>query len=126
MGHKIALVVAVEHYSHTEIPQVVYAEADAVGFSDAIALHGYKVQATLLDSKPRKLALNPIFVAGSSGCSRMTNSFSIMPGTGFPTAGTISSHATTPIQMTWKGQAQASNGFLISLRKVRASALQCS
>lgn len=57
MGHKIALVVAVEHYSHTEIPQVVYAKADAAGFSDAIALHGYKVQATLLDSKATKASI---------------------------------------------------------------------
>src|SRR5260370_1574 len=54
MGDKIALVVAVEKYSHKTIPIVDYAEADAKGFASAIALHGYQTYELVPSSKATK------------------------------------------------------------------------
>jgi hypothetical protein len=57
MADKIALIVAVEHYSDSRIPMVRYAEADAKEFGSAVSLHGYKIQTMLLSSKATKSSM---------------------------------------------------------------------
>jgi hypothetical protein len=57
MGHKIALVTAVEKYSHKTIPSVDYAEADAKGFASAIALHGYQAYELAPSSRATKSSI---------------------------------------------------------------------
>jgi uncharacterized caspase-like protein len=57
MGDKIAIVIAVERYRDSRIQKVDYAEADAKGFADALGLHGYKVQETLIDAHATKSSM---------------------------------------------------------------------
>ncbi|HXW92440.1 MAG TPA: caspase family protein, partial [Terriglobales bacterium] len=57
MGHKIALVTAVEKYSNKHISQVDFAEADAKGFASAIALHGYCLSELAPSAKATKTTI---------------------------------------------------------------------
>ncbi len=57
MADKIALIVAVEHYSDARIQPVQYAEADAKSFESAVGSHGYKTQTMLLSSKATKSSM---------------------------------------------------------------------
>jgi uncharacterized caspase-like protein len=57
MGNKLALVIAVEHYTDTQVPHVAYAEADANEFTSAIKLHGYDDTKLLLSAKATKSSM---------------------------------------------------------------------
>ena len=57
MGDKIALVTAVEKYSHKNISTVDFAEADAKGFAGAIALHGHQADEVAPSSKATKSSI---------------------------------------------------------------------
>jgi len=57
MGDKIALVTAVEKYSHKDISTVDFAEADAKGFAAAIALHGYQAHELTPSAKATKTSI---------------------------------------------------------------------
>lgn len=57
MGAKIALVTAVEKYSHKNISSVDFAEADAKGFASAIALHGYQAHELAPSSNATKSSI---------------------------------------------------------------------
>ena len=57
MGDKIAVCVGVEHYRDARIEPVEYAKSDARGFADALAPHGYTVQASLTDAHATKTSV---------------------------------------------------------------------
>jgi hypothetical protein len=57
MSDRVGLIIAVEKYIDPRIQPVAFAEADARGFSEAIALHGFKLQTVLLSSKATKSSM---------------------------------------------------------------------
>jgi hypothetical protein len=50
MGKRLVILVAVEKYLDKHIPPVQYAEADAIGFADALELGGPLDKVPLLSS----------------------------------------------------------------------------
>ncbi len=48
MGQKYTLIIGVEKYQDKSIPSVPFAEADAKGFSKALALHNFSINTKML------------------------------------------------------------------------------
>ncbi|MGA2270908.1 MAG: caspase family protein [Bryobacteraceae bacterium] len=57
MGKRLAILVAVEKYLDTHIPSVRYAEADAIGFADALKLGGPLDKVPLLSSAATRTSI---------------------------------------------------------------------
>jgi hypothetical protein len=58
MGKRVAIVLAVENYSDSRIKKVSYAEADAVGFADALEVAAPVDKVLLLSAKATKTSIN--------------------------------------------------------------------
>ncbi|MBN1653527.1 MAG: caspase family protein [Deltaproteobacteria bacterium] len=58
MTKRLAILIAIEHYSDKRIPTVQYAEADAVGFAAALEIAGPIDKVLLLSAKATKTSIN--------------------------------------------------------------------
>jgi len=58
MGKRLAILIAVENYYDTRIPQVQFAEADATGFSAALQLGGLIDEVFLLSAGATRTSIN--------------------------------------------------------------------